>query len=146
MSTLLKEAPKTEVRIVEEWTPFLGEFLHLPQNRTEYDNLCEISYRLSFPKKKIAIKKKKAVESILQIIDLFIEQYDKEHCKLKHADPVDTLKYLMESNNLVQTDLIKETGSQGMVSKILNRKRKISISIAKKLGERFNTSMEVFLK
>ncbi|MBF0199414.1 MAG: helix-turn-helix domain-containing protein, partial [Planctomycetes bacterium] len=42
-------------------------------------------------------------------------------------------------------DLKEEIGSQGIVSEVLNGKRKINLKMAKALAARFNTSIEVFI-
>jgi HTH-type transcriptional regulator/antitoxin HigA len=52
----------------------------------------------------------------------------------------------MEQNDLKQKDLIKEFGSQSLVSDALNGKKEISIKQARNLGKRFNVDPTIFLK
>lgn len=64
---------------------------------------------------------------------------------LENSSPVETLKFLMEENNLTQMDLINVFGSQSIVSEILNGKRRISKTHARKLAERFSVSTDLFI-
>lgn len=61
------------------------------------------------------------------------------------VSPADTLRFLMEQNDLKQTDLEDVFGSQAVVSKVLNEKRSISKTQAKRLAERFHLSTDAFI-
>ena len=60
------------------------------------------------------------------------------------GDPIDCLKYLMEEHGLKQKDM-KEIGSPGVVSEVLNRKRTLNARHIKALSNRFNCSTAVFM-
>ena len=51
----------------------------------------------------------------------------------------------MEQHDLKQTDLNNEIGSQGVVSEILNGKRKLNVTQIRKLSERFKVSPATFI-
>lgn len=53
--------------------------------------------------------------------------------EMNTIDPINVLKVRMEDLGLKQKDLIKYIGSQGGASSILNRKRKLSKAIVKRL-------------
>ncbi|RUT06079.1 transcriptional regulator [Dulcicalothrix desertica PCC 7102] len=84
-----------------------------------------------------------------QIYDLFIvliEKFEAENYPLQNlSTPHSRLLHLMEANNLKQTDLLDVFGSSGIASEVINGKREISKTHAKKLGERFNIPASVFL-
>jgi HTH-type transcriptional regulator/antitoxin HigA len=61
------------------------------------------------------------------------------------AGPVDTLRALMEEHGLKQKDLLDVFGSQGVLSEILNGKRGISKSHARKLADRFGLPVGLFI-
>jgi HTH-type transcriptional regulator/antitoxin HigA len=55
------------------------------------------------------------------------------------------LAYLMEQRGLRQTDRVPIFKFRGDVSDVLNGKRGISKALAKKLGEFFHVSADVFI-
>lgn len=76
-----------------------------------------------------------------------LEDYEKRTLPpLPKSSPIETLRFLMDENDLVQTDLEDIFGDQSTVSKVLNGKRKISKSAAVKLAARFNLSTDIFLE
>jgi HTH-type transcriptional regulator/antitoxin HigA len=74
-----------------------------------------------------------------------IEQYEEDNVHIDDAPPADVLRYLMAEHGLKQADLAGEIGSQGIVSEVLNGKRKLNARQAKALGERFGISPAAFL-
>jgi HTH-type transcriptional regulator/antitoxin HigA len=74
-----------------------------------------------------------------------IAEYEKEHFPFESTTGIETLKYLMEEKGIKQSDL-KEIGSQGVVSEILNGKRALNVRQITQLAERFNVSPTVFIK
>ena len=83
-------------------------------------------------------------ESLIDTMGTLIKDYEDRHIPEPEGDPIDCLKYLMEEHNIKQTDL-KELGSQGVVSEILNRKRRLNIRQIKALSQRFHVSPSVFI-
>ena len=136
------EAPRQFKAVVNEWSPSFTKALHRPQTQEEYESLCEFSYILS---EKLEKCLDKDLQALLDIVVLLIEQYQIEHNTFEKADPVSVLKTLMNDHGLVQTDLKNEIGSQGIVSEVLNGKRRINLKMAKALAMRFKTSIEVFI-
>lgn len=141
MNATLK-APRQFRAVVQEWSPSFTKALHRPKTQAEYEALCEFSYIIS---EKLEEKPNKDLQALLDIVVLLIEQYQGEHISFDNPDPVSVLKTLMEDHGLVQTDLKEEIGSQGIVSEVLNGKRKINLKMAKALANRFKTSIEAFV-
>jgi HTH-type transcriptional regulator/antitoxin HigA len=89
--------------------------------------------------------KTKEIKSEIELLTLLIEYWDKEHNTLNNVDPVQLLKYLMNENNVSQTDLTKILEiSKGLVSEILNYKKGFSKDVIRKLSELFKVSQEGF--
>ena len=75
-----------------------------------------------------------------------LEDYERRTLEqLPDIAPSDALRFLMDENELKQTDLEDVFGSQAVVSKVLNGKRSISKAQAKRLAERFRLSTDVFI-
>jgi len=68
-----------------------------------------------------------------EVLVTLIEAYEQKHYPIGPADPVDAIKFRMEQQNLSPKDLEPYIGSSGRVSEVLNRKRRLSLQMVKKL-------------
>ncbi|MEK7723009.1 MAG: transcriptional regulator [Acidobacteriota bacterium] len=82
---------------------------------------------------------------LLQLLARLIEDYEDEHYPIEDAPPHQVLKFIMEQRDLKQSDLLDIFGSSGIASEVVNGKRSISKTQAKKLAERFKVSVELFI-
>lgn len=80
------------------------------------------------------------------ILAILISQYENEHYQIKAADPIEAIKYRMEQQNLKQKDLAKYLGGKDKVSKILNRKRKLTLEMIRNLNEFLNIPLNALVK
>ena len=74
------------------------------------------------------------------VLGLIIDEYEKKHYPIEAPDPIEAIKIRMEEMNLKQVDLINEIGGKSRVSEILNRKRKLTVYMIRKLTTRLNLS------
>lgn len=74
------------------------------------------------------------------ILGLLIDDYEKKHYKIAPPDPIEAIKIRMEELQLKQIDLISEIGGKSRVSEILNRKRKLTVAMIRKLAIKLNLS------
>ena len=79
------------------------------------------------------------------VLATLIEAYEQKHYPIGSADPVDTIKFRMEQQNLTPRDLEPFIGSSGRVSEILNRKRRLSLQMVKKLHKGLHIPYESLL-
>jgi HTH-type transcriptional regulator / antitoxin HigA len=82
---------------------------------------------------------------LLDIVAVLVADYEREQVAIPKGSPSEVLRFLMEQNNLKQSDLIAEIGSQSVVSSILGNKRVINGRQAKALASRFSVSSDLFL-
>ena len=75
---------------------------------------------------------------------MLIHSYETEYYPIPVAPARETLVFLMEEHHLTQNDL-REIGTQGVVSEILNGKRKLNLRQIRLLSQRFHVSPEVFI-
>jgi HTH-type transcriptional regulator / antitoxin HigA len=84
-------------------------------------------------------------DRLYDLILVLVEKFEQENYPLQnHSTPLSRLLHLMELNHLKQTDLLDVFGSSGIISEVINGKREISKTQAKRLGERFNISPSLF--
>jgi HTH-type transcriptional regulator / antitoxin HigA len=95
-------------------------------------------------------KKERTLEE-LALYDLaliLVKDYESKICQMddwRTQSPSEMLQYLLESSGKKQSDLVGIIGSSGIVSEVVNGKRSISKSQAKKLGEMFQVSPSLFI-
>lgn len=74
------------------------------------------------------------------ILGLMIDEYEKKHYPIEAPDPIEAIKIRMEELQLKQVDLADAFGGKNRVSEILNRKRKLTVEMIRKLTLRLNLS------
>ena len=81
----------------------------------------------------------------LDILGLMIDDYENKHYAIEAPDPVEAIKIRMEEMHLKQVDLIPEIGGKSRVSEILNKKRRLTIDMIRKLAVRLNLSVNLLI-
>ena len=84
-------------------------------------------------------------EKLLALMVRLVEDYEQGQYPIKGASPHEVLQELMRARGLRQRDLIAIFGSSGYTSDVVNGKRGVSKEQAKRLGEFFHVSPEVFI-
>ena len=70
----------------------------------------------------------------MDVLVTLIEAYEAKHFPIPEPDdPVEVLQYFMESRGISRSDLIPFLGSKGRVSEVLNRKRRLSQEMIRRL-------------
>ncbi len=82
----------------------------------------------------------------LEILSLLVENYEDEHFPIDLPDPIEALRFRMEQLGLKQKDLVKTIGFKGRVSDILNKKRKLSLPMIRKISSSLNIPTSVLVK
>ena len=62
-----------------------------------------------------------------EILTMLLVKYEEENYPTEELDPIEYLKIRMEVLGLAQNDLVPYFGNKGNVSKVLNRKRPLSL-------------------
>jgi HTH-type transcriptional regulator/antitoxin HigA len=82
---------------------------------------------------------------LLEVLSILADDYESKHYPIGPPDPIEAIKYKMEENDLTAADLIPYFGSRSRVSEVLNRKRPLTFTMAKKLFKGLNISPETLL-
>ena len=85
-------------------------------------------------------------ENEAKLLALLIEDYDNKNFQIPDPDPIEAIKFMMEQSQMSQNELAVLLGNKGNVSKILNRKRKLSLEMIRKLIENLNLPAEILIK
>lgn len=84
------------------------------------------------------------LSGLLELVGDLVWRYEQEHHAIEAAEPREVLRFLMEARNLKQEDL-SPIVPQSNLSAILSGKRKISATLAGKLGRFFDVNPAAFI-
>ena len=82
----------------------------------------------------------------LEILGLMVDNYENKHYPIEAPDPIEAIKIRMEELKLKQVDLIPEIGGKSRVSEILNRKRRLTVEMIRRLAYRLDLSASLLIK
>lgn len=86
----------------------------------------------------------RAEREAIDLITLLVDRYESEKYPIPDAEPVDVLRFLLDSNGLTQRDIAPELGSEATVSLVLSGKRQLNRDHIARLSCRFRVSPAVF--
>lgn len=82
----------------------------------------------------------------LEILGLLIEKYESVHFPIDLPDPIEAIKFRMEQMGYTQSDLVKIIGLKSRVSEILNKKRKLTLEMIRKIHLALNIPTEILVQ
>ncbi len=82
----------------------------------------------------------------LEILGLLIEKYESIHFPIDLPDPIEAIKFRMEQMGYSQSDLVKIIGLKSRVSEILNKKRKLTLEMIRKIHVALNIPTEILVQ
>ena len=82
----------------------------------------------------------------LEILGLLIEKYESMHFPIDLPDPIEAIKFRMEQMGYTQSDLVKIIGLKSRVSEILNKKRKLTLEMIRKIHLALNIPTEILVQ
>lgn len=81
----------------------------------------------------------------LDLLSLLVQNYEETHFPLPTADPIDVIQYYMEQRGLKYKDLIGIIGDKTLVSKVINRERKLNLRMVKNLHDQMKIPYALLL-
>jgi len=82
----------------------------------------------------------------LEVLGILIDQYENENFPIGLPDPIEAIKFRMEQMGYNQSDLANIVGLKSRASEILNRKRKLSLEMIRKLHESLHIPTDVLIQ
>lgn len=82
----------------------------------------------------------------LELLSLLLENYENQQHPIDLPDPIEAIKFRMDQLGFKQKDLAKALGQKSRVSEVLNKKRKLSIEMIRKLHETLGIPSEVLIR
>ena len=82
----------------------------------------------------------------LEILSLLIKEYELIHYPISYPNPIEAIKFRMEQMNLSENELSDLLGTRSRKSEILSGKRKLSLSMIRKLRDILHIPAEVLIQ
>lgn len=118
-----------------------AQYIFVPTNEDECDQLIALLDELTDI---VRDDESHPLANMMDVVGVLIENYETQYFIEPQADPIATLIYFMQEQNLETTDL-PELGDPHVVSDLLSGKRLLNLRQAYALSQRFNVPAEVFV-
>ena len=82
----------------------------------------------------------------LDVFTTLVEAYEEQHYSMPLPDPIEAIKYHMESRGLSRRDLEAYLGSRARVAEVLNRKRPLSLEMVRRLHTGLGIAAEILIQ
>jgi HTH-type transcriptional regulator/antitoxin HigA len=82
----------------------------------------------------------------LEILSILIEKYEERKDPIEPPDPIEAIKFRMDQLGYNQRDLVRVIGLKSRVSEILNRKRKLTLDMIRKINRALHIPAEVLVR
>lgn len=129
-------------QVIKHWG-HIAPYIKHPENDRQLDELIS---KLDALLDIVGQNENHELMGLVDVISYFIEEYETERYRhdQEKSTGIDALKFLMESNNLTQSDL-PEIGTQGIISEILHGKRHLNLRQITALARRFKVDPSTFI-
>jgi HTH-type transcriptional regulator / antitoxin HigA len=81
----------------------------------------------------------------LQVALLLVKQYEDQHYPVPVPDPIDAIKLKMQEKGIRNKDLVGKVGTKGYISAILNKRKPLTLELARLFHQELNIPAEVLL-
>ncbi|CAM2944226.1 DNA-binding protein [Vibrio ordalii] len=82
----------------------------------------------------------------LEVLATLIEAFEEANYPIAPPDPIEAIKFRMEQQGLEDKDLVPFLGQRSRVTEILNRQRRLSISMIRKLHDGLRIPLDSLVK
>ena len=82
----------------------------------------------------------------MEVLSILIKEYELENHPVPSPDPIEAIKFRLDQMGLDESVLIEIMGYRSRKSEIMNRKRKLTLEMVRKLNESLNIPAEVLIK
>lgn len=108
----------------------------------------EKDYQNALARLEVIFDAKKGTEEgdELEILSIIIDNYEKENFPIEMPDPIAAINFRMEQMGLKQKDLVEMIGFKSRVSEVMNKKRKLTLEMIRKLSVNLKIPTDVLIQ
>lgn len=81
-----------------------------------------------------------------ELLSILVEAYEDKHFPIPASDPIEAIKFRLDQMNLKSKDLGDIIGYKERASEILNRKRKLTLPMIRKISSKLNIPPAVLVQ
>ena len=81
----------------------------------------------------------------LQVALLLIKQYEDAHYPIPVPDPIDAIKLKMQEMGLKNKDLVGKVGTKGYISALLNKRKPLTLELARLFHRELDIPADILL-
>lgn len=82
----------------------------------------------------------------LEILSILVKEYENVHFPMPKPNPLEAIKFRLEQQGMTESELSEILGHRSRKSEILSGKRKLSLTMIRKLNEVLNIPAEVLIQ
>ncbi len=112
------------------------------KNKAQHEKYLERAYELM----QLELKPNSAKSDELELLSILIEAYEKENYSIEPPNPIEAILFRIDQMGMKKSELKKVLGSRSRVSEILSGKRKLSLSMIRKLNSELGISAQTLIK
>ena len=112
------------------------------QNEADYDAATARIYDLM----QTEVAPDSEEDQELQLLALIVEEYENRHYPIPPPDPIEAIKFRLEQMGLSETELNDILGGRQRKYEILHKKRKLSLSMIRKLNQYLHIPAETLIQ
>ena len=112
------------------------------KNKKQYKEYMRQAYDLI----QLDLKKNSIESDKLELLGILIQQYEKENYPIEPPHPIDAILFRLDQLNMKKSELSRILGTRSRTSEILSGKRKLSLSMIRKLNTELDIPAEVLIR
>jgi HTH-type transcriptional regulator / antitoxin HigA len=82
----------------------------------------------------------------LDVLTTLVEAWEEKHHPVEPPDPIEAIRFAMEQRGVTRRDLESLIGSRARVAEVLNRKRRLTLPMIRRLHEVLGIPAEVLIR
>jgi HTH-type transcriptional regulator / antitoxin HigA len=82
----------------------------------------------------------------LELLSIIIDDYESRIFPISNPDPIEAIEFRMEQMGYEQNDFAKIIGLKSRASEILNRKRKLTLEMIRKISTTMHIPSEILIQ
>lgn len=108
----------------------------------------EADYQNALERLEVVFDSKKGTDQgdELEILSILIDKFENETTPIGLPDPIEAIKFRMEQLGMKQKDLAEVVGFKSRVSEVLNKKRKLTLEMIRKLNTNLHIPTDVLVQ
>jgi HTH-type transcriptional regulator/antitoxin HigA len=80
------------------------------------------------------------------VLSILIKEFENEHYPISQPNPLDAIRFRLEQMNMTESDLSEILGARSRKSEILSGKRKLSLSMIRKLHKKLHIPSQILIQ